>query len=145
MSLKTLSVVGFVIMVTAIVAMFYRRCLLGTGPITAGVQVVAILLMIWARMTFGHRSFHAVANPTEGGLVTTGPYHYLRHPIYAAVLWFVMSGAAAHLSLESILLALVLVAGAALRIYAEERLVVQRYPEYVAYAARTPRVIPFLF
>jgi len=109
------------------------------------VQVVAILLMIWARMTFGHRSFHAVANPTEGGLVTTGPYHYLRHPIYAAVLWFVMSGAAAHLSLESILLALVLVAGAALRIYAEERLVVQRYPEYVAYAARTPRVIPFLF
>ena len=145
MSLKTLSVVGFVIMVTAIVAMFYRRWLLGTGPITAGVQVVAILLMIWARMTFGHRSFHAVANPTEGGLVTTGPYHYLRHPIYAAVLWFVMSGAAAHLSLESILLALVLVAGAALRIYAEERLVVQRYPEYVAYAARTPRVIPFLF
>ena len=145
MNLKTLSVVGLIIKIAAIMAMFYRQCLFGTGPVTVGVQVAAILLMIWARLTFGGRSFHAVANPTAGGLVTTGPYHYFRHPIYAAILWFGLAGAAAHLSLESVLLALVLVIGAALRMFAEEHLIVQRYPEYAAYAAKTPRVIPFVF
>ena len=49
--------------------------------------------MVAARITFGRRSFHAAANPTEGGLVTTGPYAYIRHPIYAAILYFVWAGA----------------------------------------------------
>jgi protein-S-isoprenylcysteine O-methyltransferase Ste14 len=34
-----------------------------------------------ARVTFGGRSFHVGANPTEGGLVTKGPYRFVRHPI----------------------------------------------------------------
>jgi len=44
--------------------------------------------MLWARLTFGGRSFHAGANPTAGGVVTTGPYRFVRHPIYAAILYF---------------------------------------------------------
>jgi protein-S-isoprenylcysteine O-methyltransferase Ste14 len=42
-----------------------------------------------ARVTFGRRSFHAAANPTAGGLVTTGPYRLIRHPIYTAACLFV--------------------------------------------------------
>jgi hypothetical protein len=39
-------------------------------------------------LTFGARSFHAGANPTDGGVVTAGPYRFFRHPIYAAILYF---------------------------------------------------------
>ena len=60
------------------------------------VQVAAVLLMVWARMTFGRRSFHAAANPTAGGLVTWGPYRYWRHPIYSAILLFLWSGVLSH-------------------------------------------------
>jgi protein-S-isoprenylcysteine O-methyltransferase Ste14 len=42
-------------------------------------------------------------------------------------------------------LALIVTTAIAVRIVAEERLLVERYPEYVAYAARTKRVIPFVF
>jgi protein-S-isoprenylcysteine O-methyltransferase Ste14 len=66
----------------------------GTGPITITIQVIAALLMVWARLTFGIRSFHGTANPTAGGLVTTGPYRYIRHPIYAAILYFFWAGIA---------------------------------------------------
>jgi len=35
--------------------------------------------------------------------------------------------------------------GAAVRVWAEERLVVRTYPEYRNYAARTRRFVPFVF
>lgn len=141
---RLLSAPVFVLLVLAIVGLFYTHNLLGHGPVAIGLQAVAILLMIWARVTFGMRSFHYAANPTAGGLVTTGPYRYMRHPIYAAALLFVWTGVAANASPLGVALGLAATAMLALRIVFEERLVRQRYPEYDDYARRTKRVIPFI-
>ncbi len=141
---KLLSTPVFVLLVLALVGLFYAHSLLGHGPVSIGLQVVAVLLMIWARVTFGMRSFHYAANPTEGGLVTTGPYRYMRHPIYAAVLLFLWTGVAVNASPLSVALGLAATAMLALRILFEERLVRRRYPEYDDYARRTKRVIPFI-
>lgn len=142
---KLLSTPVVIILVLAIVGLFYAHALLGHGPVAIGLQVAAVLLMIWARVTFGMRSFHYAANPTAGGLVTTGPYRYLRHPIYAAALLFVWTGVAVNASPLSVALGLAATAMLALRILFEERLVRQRYPEYDDYARRTKRVVPFIF
>jgi protein-S-isoprenylcysteine O-methyltransferase Ste14 len=144
MNLKTVSVVGFVVAVLAICGLALDRSVIAGGVAAVAVQVLAVLLMLWARITFGGRSFHAEAGPTEGGLVTSGPYRFIRHPIYAAVLYFIWAGILTHLALDSFLLGIVVTGGLAVRIYAEERLVVERYPAYTDYAARTKRVIPFL-
>ena len=116
----------------------------GAGPITITIQVLAALLMIWARLTFGIRSFHGTANPTAGGLVTTGPYRYLRHPIYAAILYFFWAGIAAHLSLGTVTIGLLATAFTTVRIVAEEKLLVTMYPDYVTYARGKKRVVPFI-
>jgi protein-S-isoprenylcysteine O-methyltransferase Ste14 len=100
--------------------------------------------MIWARMTFGARSFHAAANTTEGGLVTSGPYRYLRHPIYAAILYFVWAGIGAHFSLRNVLMGAGASGMLALRIYCEEIFLRSVYSGYGEYARRTVRVVPFL-
>jgi protein-S-isoprenylcysteine O-methyltransferase Ste14 len=138
------SLLGFLTAVLCLVWLLYRRALLGDGPVTIGIQVAAVLLMVWARVTFGRRSFHAAANPTEGGLVTNGPYRYIRHPIYAAVLYFLWAGVAAHVSAPHAVAAGIATAGLAVRMIAEETLIVGRYPEYAAYARRTRRVVPFV-
>jgi protein-S-isoprenylcysteine O-methyltransferase Ste14 len=140
-----LSRAAFGFLVASVVWLWYTHSLFGTGPVTITVQVAAVLLMLWARVTFGMRSFHASANPTEGGLVTKGPYHWLRHPIYAAIFWFVWAGVAAHRSIEAAGTAAVCTAMLAVRIATEEKLLTERYPEYVDYAARTPRLLPFVF
>jgi protein-S-isoprenylcysteine O-methyltransferase Ste14 len=72
------------------------------------------------------------------------PYRYLRHPIYAAVLWFTWTGALSHVSASNAGLAVLGTVGAAIRIMAEERFLRLQYPEYAAYAARTKRVVPFI-
>jgi protein-S-isoprenylcysteine O-methyltransferase Ste14 len=142
--MKSLSVIAFIIMVLALVALIARGELWGQGAIAITVQVAAVLLMIWSRLTFGLRSFHAAANPTEGGLVTTGPYKFIRHPIYAAVVYFIVAGVLCRLTIETVILALVAFLGTAGRIYAEEKLLVRKYPDYAMYAARTRRIIPYL-
>lgn len=134
----------FALLVLSIVGLVYTGNLLAVGPVAIGLQVAAFLLMIWARLTFGFRSFHFAANPTEGGLVTTGPYRFMRHPIYSAILLFVWTGIATHLSPISVALGLMLTAMLFLRMVFEEALVRRRYPEYDQYASRTKRVVPFL-
>jgi protein-S-isoprenylcysteine O-methyltransferase Ste14 len=142
---KPASQVGFVVAVLALLGLLWRGALLAGDPLTAVLQIAAVALMLWARVVFGRRSFHASANPTEGGLVTRGPYRFIRHPIYAAVLLFLVAGVASHFSLVSALLLVVAAGGIGVRIAAEEHFIVERYPEYVGYAARTKRLIPFVY
>jgi protein-S-isoprenylcysteine O-methyltransferase Ste14 len=145
MNWKTLSLVALVALVACVVFLYLNHALLGTGPVTIAIQVCAAVLMIWARITFGIRSFHGTANPTAGGLVTTGPYKYIRHPIYAAILYFLWAGMAAHPSLVSGAIGALATLMLALRMLAEERLLVQTYPEYREYARTTARVLPFIY
>jgi protein-S-isoprenylcysteine O-methyltransferase Ste14 len=142
--LKTASILGYVAMMGGLIGLIALRAVLSPSPLVIAVQVAASCLMIWARITFGRRSFHAAANPTQGGLVTSGPYRYIRHPIYTAMCLFAGASIAAHLSWETAACGILMAVGAAIRIYCEETLVVERYPDYAQYAARTKRMIPFV-
>ena len=144
MNLKGMSIGATAVLPVAMVGLFLRHSLFAARPGLAAVQVLALILVIWARLTFGVRSLHFAANPTAGGLVTSGPYRFVRHPIYAAILFFVWAGVASQPTLLGAGLGILVSAATAVRMVAEERLVTARYPEYAAYAARTKRVIPFL-
>jgi len=109
------------------------------------VQVAAVLLMVWARITFGRRSFHATADPTAGGLVTSGPYALMRHPIYTSVCLFVVAGGLAHFSWTTAGCLGLTLAGSLARMLTEERLLLVTYPEYAEYARRTSRMVPYVF
>jgi protein-S-isoprenylcysteine O-methyltransferase Ste14 len=80
--------------------------------------------------------------PEARGLVTRGPYGLVRHPVYLGEL-----GACAGLVLSSptawnLCAAVVLLVSQLVRMRLEERALVRAFPEYTAYAARTPRLLP---
>jgi hypothetical protein len=56
-----LSILGFLLAVAAMLWLFFLHLLFAKNPYLIAIQVAAALLMIWARMTFGLRSFHATA------------------------------------------------------------------------------------
>ena len=79
MGVKILSIFAYILLALAPISLIFQKSLFATEYILVGVQVLAITLMLWTRISFGMRSFHIAANPTEGGLVTTGPYKYISY------------------------------------------------------------------
>lgn len=148
MNTRNRSLAAVVVLAAAVVLLLQQHELVAKRSLGLALQVFAAALMLWARITLGTRSFHAAANPTAGELVTAGPYRYWRHPIYAAILLFVWSGVLGQGAMPTVLaiiLALVATVTTAVRIHSEEQLLQASMPEYAAYAARTKRLVPFLF
>ena len=88
MNLKRASIGATAVLPVAIIGLLLRHALFAARPGLVVVQVLTVILVVWARLTFGMWSLHYAANPTDGGLVTSGPYRFVRHPIYAAILSF---------------------------------------------------------
>jgi protein-S-isoprenylcysteine O-methyltransferase Ste14 len=145
MNAKTLSTLATAVLVIAVVLLMLRHGLLGNGPIAIAIQVSGLALMVWARITLGLRSFHYAANPTQGGLITSGPYRYIRNPIYSGVLIAMWSGIIDNWSLMHGGLGILATAMLFVRILCEEQLLRVYYGgEYGAYARRTKRLVPYL-
>ena len=144
MVLRSVSILATVVLMAAAAALVFRSAIVGTGPVSISLQLLGLALMIWARLTFGLRSFHYAANPTQGGLVTRGPYRYIRNPIYAAAWLIIWTGVAVHWSPMNALLAAVVAVTLLIRIACEEQLLSGAYPEYAENSRKTARLIPFV-
>lgn len=144
MAKNLLSALAFLLAVAGLVYLIVIRHLFATNPWLIAVQAGAVVLMIWARVTFGRRSFHATASTTEGGLVTSGPYRFWRHPIYASILYFVWAGQVQNPTLPALGGASLVTLGLVARMVLEEQFLRAAYPEYVEYCRRAKRVIPFV-
>src|SRR3954468_19343196 len=143
--LKNLSIIGYFGMIAGLLGLLAMRNLFSSSPVVIALQVLAFLVFLWARITFGRRSYHVVADPTEGGLVTGGPYRYIRHPIYAAMCLFTLAGVAGHWSWSSGLIGALVLASAVTRTICEENLVAARYPEYARYVETTWRMFAYVY
>ena len=139
------SLLGFGIAVLGLYFLIFNNYVISKNPITIIIQLFSFFLMIWARVTFKSRSFHLTANPTEGGLVTNGPYRWLRHPIYAAIIYFSWACLIAFPKIEVLVAVLFITAGLFTRILLEEKALNKVYPEYAEYSKRAKKLIPFIF
>jgi protein-S-isoprenylcysteine O-methyltransferase Ste14 len=85
------------------------------------------------------------APKANAALVVSGIYRSMRHPIYAG-LWLVAVGwGVLTYSLPSEFCALLLAVVLDLKARREELFLRERFPEYVAYAARTSRFVPGIY
>ena len=105
-----------------------------------------LALIIWSHRTLG-LAFCISAAPTPGrGLVTTGPYRFVRHPIYLALVLKAIGVAIATSNLLVIATSVAMLIGIAIRIPGEERRLRQCYgAEWDDYASRTPALFPTKF
>ena len=118
------------------------------GPIAEGVGlamfVSGLALAVWARVYLGRNWGMPMTQKDEPELVTSGPYRFVRHPIYSGILLAAL-GTAVALTLYW----LIVFAGIAVYfIYSarvEEGIMTSLFPRaYPGYRARTKMLIPFV-
>ena len=108
--------------------------------------ILGLALGAWALFCNRPGNFNIRPTPRVGGqLVQSGPYRWIRHPMYSAVLLVAAgcasSGASPWAALELALLAAVLAVKATL----EERWMLAEHPGYAEYRLRSWRFVPGLF
>jgi protein-S-isoprenylcysteine O-methyltransferase Ste14 len=145
MNLKIVSLIAFGIALVGVLYLVDKNYIFSKNPISIAIQVCAAGLMIWARLTFGIRSFNATANATEGKLVTNGPYHWLRHPIYASLIYFFTASIISFPSIHTVIAVCLIIVGLVARMLLEEKSLLITYDSYADYAKKTKRIIPFVF
>jgi len=87
-----------------------------------------------------------VQTEREQTVVSTGPYQYVRHPMYATALIFLVSTTLLLGSCYGLILGLLLFVGIALRAVQEERTLRAELPGYDKYMAQVKyRLIPYIW
>ncbi len=112
------------------------------------IGLIAVLsgmaLAIWARIHLGRNWGMPMSERAEPELVSSGPYRYVRHPIYTGLI-LALFGTALATNLWSLLIMLVPSAYFYYASGVEEQNLTATFPtQYPGYKAHTKRLIPFL-
>ena len=128
---------------------FFRGQHVNAEPWRAALGIVLFALglgfAVWARVNIGRNWGTPMTQKEEPELVTSGPYHRVRHPIYSGIL---VAGIGTAVALNWLGLIVVALAGVYFVYSAtvEERFLADQFPDaYPAYKRATKMLVPFIF
>ena len=110
-----------------------------TWPVAFGFMLAGTVLAFWSAWHLG-RSFSLL--PQARRLVTTGPYRFVRHPIYLGGLLITVGEVWLRLSPLVLVLNLIFVVAQLVRLRYEDEILNRAFPEYREYRANTSALIP---
>jgi protein-S-isoprenylcysteine O-methyltransferase Ste14 len=106
--------------------------------------VCGLGLAIWARIHLGRNWGMPMSERLEPELVTSGPYRFVRHPIYSGLL-LALVGSALATNFLGLLIVAILGAYFYYAATVEEKNLIAAFPTaYPAYREHTKKLIPFL-
>lgn len=104
--------------------------------------VIALLALIVNRPG----NFNVRPNPkTSGMLITTGIYHYIRHPMYCSLFFVGLGLVFCQLNAAKLIAWVLLLVTLVLKARIEERALMTIYPDYKKYQQTTWAFIPLFF
>ena len=100
---------------------------------------------VWARVVLGRNWSGSVTVKEGHELIRSGPYGYVRHPIYTGLITALL-GTAVTIGMVRTFLGVALIIAAFLRkMRTEERFMRETFPdEYQRYSAEVPALVPFM-
>ena len=109
------------------------------------VFLLGLALAVWARLYLGRNWGMPMTRKDDPDLVTTGPYRWIRNPIYTGII-VAMIGTTIAVSLYWLAAVAVLGGYFVYSAVHEERYLTERFPDtYPAYQQSTKMLIPFIF
>jgi protein-S-isoprenylcysteine O-methyltransferase Ste14 len=115
------------------------------GALGFTAAVCGMFVSSWARIVLGRYWSDKVIVQTEHRLVLSGPYSYMRHPIYSGVLLAVIGTALVLGQVRGLVAFAVLLVNYTIKAKREERILGERFgPEFETHLRRTGFLLPKL-
>ena len=109
-------------------------------------ELVGVVLGTWAVMTMTVKNLAVLPEVKKGSrLVTHGPYRWIRHPMYAAILLVTLALVGEAFSYGRGTCWLILLADLVAKLSYEETVLRKAFPDYDRYRWRTWRLMPGVF
>jgi protein-S-isoprenylcysteine O-methyltransferase Ste14 len=106
----------------------------------------AVLLVLWAGINMQQSKLRISPIPAENAqLVTTGPYKFIRHPMYTSILLGSAGLLFIYFSWFRLFIAAFLLSVLLFKLTWEEKMLSEKFPGYSDYKKHSKRIIPFLF
>jgi protein-S-isoprenylcysteine O-methyltransferase Ste14 len=115
-------------------------------PYFAGVALlyVGLAFAVWARAHLGRNWSGSVTVKQDHELIRSGPYGYVRHPIYTGLLTAVLGTALASGTVRAAIGLLIITASLVRKIGTEEAFMRETFPgTYQRYSEEVPALVPF--
>lgn len=111
----------------------------------AGVMLSGLLLTWWARLHLGLLWSSAISRKEDHRIVDTGPYAFVRHPIYTGLITALLATSTVEATVTALMGAALIAFGLWLKARSEERfLVAELGPDvYGSYSREVPMLVPF--
>jgi protein-S-isoprenylcysteine O-methyltransferase Ste14 len=110
----------------------------------AALTLAGILFAWWARIYLGRLWSAAITRKEDHRVVDSGPYAWVRHPIYTGLIVALFATAAAQATVTAFLGAGLIALGLWLKARMEERFLAAELGDaYEAYRRRVPMLVPF--
>lgn len=91
-------------------------------------------------------NFNITPDPkSDGQLTQHGPYRWIRHPMYSAVLLLGIALVGNHFTWLRLLMLFILTIDLVMKLTVEERLLHAHFPGYAEYHKQTWRLMPFFY
>jgi protein-S-isoprenylcysteine O-methyltransferase Ste14 len=78
-------------------------------------------------------------------LITNGPYHFIRHPMYTAILLGSVGLLINHFTWMRLSMVIALAIVLIIKLTWEEKMLSKKFGEYMDYMKHTKRILPFIF
>ncbi len=114
--------------------------MVGTVLLAAGLAFAA-----WARRHLGRNWSADVVVKEDHALVRSGPYRYVRHPIYTGILFAFLGMVITFGEWRGLLAVLLAFVSFTVKSRAEEQRMLEIFPEYGEYRRETSALIPFVY
>jgi protein-S-isoprenylcysteine O-methyltransferase Ste14 len=137
-----------IILVVLLIPVFKGHHLTVHSPALHAIGVILLLcglgFAVWARIYLGRNWGMPMTLKDEPELVTSGPYHFVRHPIYSGILLAAL-GTSLAITFYWLLVLLILGTYFIYSATVEERIMISSFPTtYPDYKLKTKMLIPFV-
>jgi protein-S-isoprenylcysteine O-methyltransferase Ste14 len=135
-----------IIQFSCLAALFFTGPLVTSEPIFIFIEILSILILIWSVSIMSLSKLNVFPDVRKGAIfISRGPYKFIRHPMYLAVILFCLSIVLEFFNPFRLFIFIILTGTLLYKIEFEEKLLIENFDKYSEYRKKTKKLIPFIY